>query len=244
MIEEYGVLSALVYDLSKPIGYSIEGDIEYYYEQLKDIHGEILDVGSDTGRLLIPLLKKGLNVTGMEPSNDMRMLCNKYLGRHQVQTTILNCKIEDLKQKQCYEAVVIPSGTFCLFQNPKISLKNIYQSLREEGMLLVDIILPLDFKINEGSINHYNIDESQDIELMSLTTECDWIEQKMTIINKYTLLKDGEIVSIETARMEQYWYGVKEFINMLEAVGFTGIEYVRGYDIDSNSSLITFKGYR
>ena len=53
--QEYGQLSAFFYELTKPVGYSIEGDIEYYSRQLAGILGRVLEAGVGTGRMLIPL---------------------------------------------------------------------------------------------------------------------------------------------------------------------------------------------
>lgn len=36
MFKEYGELSTKLYEITKPVGYSMGGDIEYYYEKLKN----------------------------------------------------------------------------------------------------------------------------------------------------------------------------------------------------------------
>ena len=45
MFSTYGPLSTLVYDMTKPVGHSIDGDIEYYKERLKTCQGRILEAG-------------------------------------------------------------------------------------------------------------------------------------------------------------------------------------------------------
>ena len=71
MFVEYGKLSTKLYEITKPVGKSIDGDIEYYYEKLKSIEGPILEAGVGTGRMLIPFIQKGLNVEGVDLSEEM-----------------------------------------------------------------------------------------------------------------------------------------------------------------------------
>ena len=59
MSNEYGELSTTFYELTKPIGYSIEGDIEYYIKKLEDTSGLVLEAGVGTGRFFVALIKKG-----------------------------------------------------------------------------------------------------------------------------------------------------------------------------------------
>jgi hypothetical protein len=49
MFNEYGKLSTMLYEHTKPIGYSINGDIEYYSEKLKNLSGRVLEAGVGTG---------------------------------------------------------------------------------------------------------------------------------------------------------------------------------------------------
>ena len=70
MLNYYGKLSSEVYDIDKPIGHSF-GDVEFYMDRLESCKGPILEPATGTGRILIPLLEKGLNVDGFDSSKDM-----------------------------------------------------------------------------------------------------------------------------------------------------------------------------
>ncbi|MFV7789733.1 hypothetical protein ACNO6Z_02635 [Aliarcobacter lanthieri] len=74
MFDFYGKLSSEVYELDKPIGSSF-GDVEYYLSRLKDIKGPILEPATGTGRILIPLVEAGLDVSGFDLSNEMLDIC-------------------------------------------------------------------------------------------------------------------------------------------------------------------------
>jgi len=68
MLGYYSKLSSEVYDLDKYIGRSF-GGVEYYYDRLESCTGNILEPGVGNGRILIPLLEKGLAIDGFDVSN-------------------------------------------------------------------------------------------------------------------------------------------------------------------------------
>ena len=77
MFSYYGKLCTEYYDFTKPVGKSIDGDIEYYLERLKNIEGRVLEAGVGSGRFLIPLLEKGFVVDGIDYSSHMLRSCRE-----------------------------------------------------------------------------------------------------------------------------------------------------------------------
>lgn len=65
----------MFYECLKPVGHSIDGDIEYCSRRLEDITGRVLEAGVGTGRMLIPLIKKGLTIDGIDSSPEMLEQC-------------------------------------------------------------------------------------------------------------------------------------------------------------------------
>lgn len=74
MLGYYSKLSSEVYDIDKYIGLSF-GDVEFYSDRLASCTGNILEPGVGTGRILIPLLEKGLKVDGFDVSEEMLKIC-------------------------------------------------------------------------------------------------------------------------------------------------------------------------
>lgn len=76
-MDSYQSLSAKVYNFDKPIGASF-GDIEFYESCLNQlsIKGPILEPAVGTGRLMIPLLKKGFDLKGFDTSKQMLTISN------------------------------------------------------------------------------------------------------------------------------------------------------------------------
>lgn len=88
MYKEYGKLSTKMYEITKPVGYSINGDLEFYYDKLKHVTGDILEADVGTGRLLIPYLQKGLTIEGVDLSNEMLQQCQKNLDNANIKGKI------------------------------------------------------------------------------------------------------------------------------------------------------------
>lgn len=66
-ISRYGGLLAEIYDVEQ----NFTDDIEYYLRMASRFGDPILELGAGTGRLLIPLAKKGYQVVGLEKSPSM-----------------------------------------------------------------------------------------------------------------------------------------------------------------------------
>ena len=75
MFSFYSTLCTELYDYTKPVGYSLNGDIEYYKERLKDCRGRILEAAVGSGRVIIPLLEAGFTVDGIDYSPEMLDSC-------------------------------------------------------------------------------------------------------------------------------------------------------------------------
>jgi len=242
MFKEYGELSTILYEATKPIGHSIDGDIEYYFEKLKNISGLILEAGVGTGRMLIPLINKGLKLEGVDISPDMLALCKVNMDKHDVSANLYEQDLTDMSLPNKYSAIMMPTGSFCLLPKEKVSkvLASFFEHLEVGGKLIVDLEMPRDFKKGELDMYNKQLLDDTGILLTNFSQSIDWLAQKVQYISKYELLKNGEIQKTEISNFTLYWYGIMEFTMLLQAAGFTSIEHEIGYGMDSNASLITF----
>jgi len=121
MEKEYGRLSTMFYEYSKPVGHSIDGDIEYYSGRLEHISGRILEAGVGTGRVLIPLIKKGLTIDGIDSSPAMLEQCRINLETHECTASLYEQDLTASSLPHRYEAIIMPAGSFCLLPRQKNS---------------------------------------------------------------------------------------------------------------------------
>lgn len=242
MFEEYGELSTKLYELTKPVGHSMGGDIEYYYEKVKVRQGPVLEAGVGTGRMLIPFLKKGITMDGVDISADMLEQCKVNMRNHQVNTKLFKQDLTQLDLDQKYHTIIMPTGSFCLLPNNQIKtfLQNVYKHLEKGGQFIFDSLLPTYFKTGDIDINDYPITKDSGILFTSISQEIDWLEQKVSYIHKYDLLHKGAVGKTEISHFILYWYGQRELELLLKSTGFSSVDFETGYGHENNSSLVTF----
>lgn len=243
MFKEYGELSTKLYEVTKPVGHSLNGDMEYYLEKVKNRQGSVLEAGVGTGRMLIPLLKEGIAIDGVDISPEMLTQCKTNMQKYQVNTNLFNQDLIQLDLKQKYSTIIMPSGSFCLLSRNQIDtfLQRIYHHLEEDGQFIFDTSLPTDFQTGDMEISNYPITEDSGILFTSTSKNIDWLEQKVSYIHKYELLHKGAVEKTEISHFILYWYGLKELEGLLKHIGFSSIHYDIGYGQEKDPSLITFR---
>lgn len=247
MLKEYRKLSSLMYEYTKPIGYSILGDMEYYYENIKNIDGKILEAGVGTGRVFIPFLEKGLDMEGVDLSEDMLEICRNHLNDRNLSPRLYRENLITMDLARKYDGIIMPSGSFCLIKDYDDSiklLKNFYRHLNPKGKIILDLLMPTDFKENSSFTNLLELDKDRSLLFTQYQTRIDYTHQISHHINKYELLERGQLVETELANFDIKWFGIKEFISILEKIGFKNISYDFDYKNDGNQSIVTFIGFK
>jgi len=110
------------------------------YASLINQHGTpALEVGSGTGRLLIPLLTQGHSIEGLEPSAEMTTLCLEKARMRELQPLIRKGSLPDVALPRIYRIIIVPSGTFqCVNRRdaPR-ALATLRSALVSEGVLVL-----------------------------------------------------------------------------------------------------------
>lgn len=247
MLGYYNKLSSEVYDIDKYIGFSF-GDVEFYSERLASCEGNILEPGVGTGRMLIPLLEKGLKVDGFDMSEEMLNICRNNCESRGLQAKLFQGKMESFSLDTEYEAIIVPTGTFLLLHKREDSLsalKNFYKHLSSGGKLILDIFLQTDLTVGNETIRNWELQNDEIITLESKIVEVDFINQYTITYNRYEKWNNGQLIQSELERFPLRWYGVEEFKMILEQVGFEDImisaDYKYGEYPTDSTQTITFE---
>jgi len=246
MFKEYGELSTLLYEATKPVGFSVNGDVEYYLKELEGITNPILEAGVGTGRMLIPLVKSGLKVDGVDISAEMLARCRLNMENYGVSANLYDQDLTKLSLPDKYGAIMMPTGSFCLLPKEQAGnvLTSFFEHLADDGKIVIDIELPADFR--KGETNSYStpLSGGTGILFTSYSEDIDWLAQRVRYIHKYELLRNGEVQKTEVSHFTLYWYGVQEFEMLLQNVGYSDIKHEVGYGVDEQSQLITFSAVK
>lgn len=247
MLSYYGRLSSEVYDMDKPIGHSF-GDVEFYMNRLESCKGPILEPATGTGRILIPLLEKGLNVDAFDISKDMLNICEHNCKERGLNPKLFEGKMESFSQDTKYDAIIVPTGTFLLLHNREDSIKalqNFYRHLSNGGRLIVDIFLQTDISTGTVSTKTWDCTNGDIITLENKIVEVDYINQYTISHGRYEKWREGVLLQTELERFPLRWYGVEEFRLILESIGFKNIvissDYKFGQYPLNSEQVVTFE---
>ncbi|MEN2768459.1 class I SAM-dependent methyltransferase [Ornithinibacillus xuwenensis] len=247
MLGYYSKLSSEVYNLDKYIGHSF-GDVEFYMDRLASCKGSILEPGVGTGRLLIPLLEKGLHVEGFDVSDEMLKICRNNCETRGLSPELFIDEMESFALNKMYETIIVPTGTFLLLYQREDSikaLKNFYNHISNGGRLILDTFLQTDLSMDKVSTRTWETINGDMITLEKKVVEVDYINQYTISHNRYEKWRNGELIQTELERFPLRWYGIEEFKMILEQIGFKEIvisaDYQYGVYPTKSGQVITFE---
>lgn len=231
----YSGLSAELYEVW--LGKHAADDQAFFKRHLEKEGGLALEVGSGTGRLLIPFLLDGLHVHGIESSVDMSAICSSKASRHNINPTVYRQHMEVINIPVAYRAVFVP---LCLFQSITKrdvafeTLRRFHVHLEKGGLLLITLAAPARrlahhvdgmWRVRSNTVRPG--DNAQIV--LSEAASYNAFDQVETQWLKYeTFNQEGVLESfIKTTSLR--WYYKYEFIMMLEQAGFKDIRIYGDY---------------
>lgn len=251
MFSYYSSLSTEFYDFTKPVGYSVRGDLEYYLNRLKGTKGKILEAAVGSGRFLIPLLDEGYNVDGIDYSPKMLDSCRNRCKERGLNPELYEGNICNFSLPSKYEAIIIPTGSFCLIEkleDAKNALECFYNHLIPGGRVLIDLEIPNNWHTGEISTTTVSLSADEGIILENKSIEIDWVNQTTLSYLKYEKWKKGKLVDTELQKFTMRWYGIEEFKLIMANIGFSQITCFADYTYKKQPSketqLITFEAVR
>ncbi|SEO75270.1 class I SAM-dependent methyltransferase [Paenibacillus sp. OV219] len=250
----YGELCTEVYDHTKKVGQSIDGDIEYYRERLRDFGGgRILEAMVGSGRVIIPLLEAGFQVDGVDASSDMLASCRQRCDEHGLSPELYQAELQELELPHRYDAIIVPAGSFLLIEDREQSieaLKRFYNHLKPGGRLLLDLELP-DANFEQSHFAGtavFHMPSGDLITMEGKLIETSFLHQYKVSLIKYEKWRNGMLIQTELQRFALRWYGVHEFKHVLESCGFTDIvvsaDFEYGKALTNDKQPFTFEAVR
>ena len=239
MYSSYGELCTEVYDLSKPLGYSV-GDVEFYLERLSNIKGKVLEVGCGSGRVLIPLLRAGIDIEGLDNSAAMLDSCRRRCDELNLDATLHNNEMHNFSLTNKYDAIIIPGGSFQLIEGREqaiTTLKHLHSYLTPGGRLIMDLFIPTDLNAHFTSTRTWSTANHEVIILEERRTEVNILEQRIVSLLKYEKWKEGNLIQTELQRLPLSWYGNYEFDCLLDRLGYEEIIKSANYKFMNTPSI-------
>lgn len=250
MNNRYGKLAALVYHLDKPVGRSF-GDVEYYLERLQGTKGPILEPAVGTGRILIPLLQAGLDISGVDLSQEMLVYCQRELEHRGLKARVQQAGFTDYAVDHELEAIVVPAGSFQLldsFDQGMAALHRFHTSLKRGGRLLLDVD-PVAAIVNvRPGLRTWSAPSEGLITLNATALSKDYCAQVAREMHRYELWEHGVLLETQLEQFSLRWWGVQELRMALQQAGFTDVVVSGGYQYgkppQDADGIISFEAYK
>jgi SAM-dependent methyltransferase len=220
-------------------------DIKFLLRIAEPINGRLLELGSGTGRLVIPLARAGYKVTGIDLSDEMMAIGKRKVAdlRESVQNriTFIKGNMFSFKLAQDFELAIYGHNTFMHIGRFDIdrALKNVRSHLIGSGMLLIDVDNPIE--VADSSIDHlmvlertFKTPQSGDIvaQYASSWAESDRQVRHISWIFDRSPTAGGAVVRHIVETSFYYYYGHQIEI-ALDAAGFSIKNIFGDYDESS-----------
>jgi SAM-dependent methyltransferase len=119
-------------------------DRAFYLELIRERGEPVLDVGCGTGRLLLDFLVLGIDIDGVDNSEEMLALCRRKAERLGLAPSIRLLRMEQLDLPRRYRMILVPSSSFQLLLDPadaREAMRRFHDHLEPGGTLVMPFIV-------------------------------------------------------------------------------------------------------
>lgn len=245
-------IHASVYDAVQDFGwlydqvpaYIARDDVAFYLGEASRAAGAVLDLGCGSGRLLLPLLRAGHAVTGVDASPSMLARCRSKLALEppgvRARATVLECDIRDLAIPGLRTATgpLGDAGGFALAIAPFRILQHLIttedqlrclasvrRQLALDGRLVFDVFNPhvasmvTDRSAEAEDTPELALPDGRHFRRTARVLRVRWTEQVSEVELIY-YLRTGGTVERTVQRFDMRWYQASELEHLLARAGF------------------------
>ncbi|MBA3717696.1 MAG: class I SAM-dependent methyltransferase [Actinobacteria bacterium] len=229
--------------------FNTEGpEIEFFRRFIEDGGGPALDVACGTGRLLIPWLEAGLDVDGVDVSEDMLALCRERAEREGLTARLYAQPMHEVDLPRRYRTIVVCGGLGVGSSRDRDLqvLRRLHHHLEPGGTVVLDNEVPYasprlwPYWTAEGRSKlpeewrppgeRRRGSDGTEYELRSRCVSLNPLEQSATLEMEARMWSGGELAAEETHSIDLMFYFRDELVLMLERAGFRDVSVRRGYD--------------
>ena len=242
----YKGLPATLYDSFFP--HVDEQELDFYARHIASSAHPALEVGCGTGRILLPLLERGLAVEGFDASLDMLELCRAKAEQLHLAPVLYEQRMQDLALSKQYGCIFSALGTFQQIadrDDAQRALQKFYDHLMPGGRLIVYLHLPWQDALVFGDWHEHETVKSDDVEIVVHEKSIhEPIEQLVFSRYRYAVKRNDVIVAQEEKELTIRWYSRYEFVMMLECAGFKDITVSAGYEDNGPFDVMLFRAMK
>jgi SAM-dependent methyltransferase len=223
----YGRLCTLFHDADTPR--ASDAEVDWYAARLPRGAGPMLEAMAGSGRLLVPLLERRINVHGVDASPARVARCEARLAAAGLATSLFRQDVVTLNLPFRYAAAIVAAGSFQLLTDPTAAqkaLERIRAHLVPPGLLLMDLYVPAEAAHPPGA----PVVQVQAVTLPDNTKIARRAEvfvdaegRRIDIRSRYEQRERATITAREDEVLAVTWYGEDEIVALLGDAGYRDI---------------------
>jgi len=223
------------YDLEHPVNPE-DPDFRFYSSLCRDTDGPILELGCGTGRLLLPILRDGSDIEGLDVSGPMLEALTKRLRQHGLDTLLHQQPMESFHTGRSYQLIFIAVTTFHILGSEKAQvacLERCRKHLAPGGKVVLDFDPGAeDSVVDRGFYRLFRRFEAEGREVV--VYQC--VERKPgapeeTILYRYEIYGSNGVLERTLLRgLPWRRFTVQEFRKMTGMAGFSQVELFGGFE--------------
>jgi hypothetical protein len=224
----YGPLCTQFYDADKPP--ASQPEVDWYEARLPRDAGPVLEPMCGSGRLLLPLVERGLHVHGIDASAAMLASCEARLAQAKLSTALFRQDVRALNVPFRYGAAFIAAGSFQLLPDEaaaQAALLRIRAHLIEPALLLLDLFIPSCAVQTPGAplveVRAVNLPDGARITLRSETL-VSAEARRVSTRSRYEKRRPGGAIEREDESLAYTWYEEQAIAGLLIETGYRDVK--------------------
>jgi len=230
---DYSGLVAAAYD--EFFGGEPFWDQAFFVERIRAHGGRALELACGTGRLLVPLLRDGLEVEGLDTSSDMLAILRTKANRLGLTPVLHEAPMQSFDLPARYRTVFLPAGTFMILihdEEIRSTLACCRRALEPGGELLIplDGQEPTPDERTDWRERRNVAVRSHDAQLRILERQRYDPSTRLTTWHlRYEVDRPGRTQQVFHREHLLRHHTTEDFVALLSQAGFEGITMRRGY---------------
>lgn len=228
-LREDSIYNPIIYDLRHA---ARTADIHFYVEQAVRIGGPVLDLCCGTGRMAIPIARKGISVTGLDMQPQLLMHARHKAAAAEVDIEWIEGDATSFRLGRRFRLILVPFYSLQMFGRAH-QVESFFESVRahlqEDGMLIFDVRNPDLNEIVSGRRAGGQFTDPKTGEIV--TTE--WImtyDDAQQVSLRTCYFSTPQRPRFATDRFELRWFYPQELDLIVRTAGFTIKEKLGGFD--------------
>jgi SAM-dependent methyltransferase len=223
----------LLYD-SVPL-YAARADVPFYVDEAKQARGEVLEVGSGTGRILLPIARARCAIAGLEPSAAMLARCRSKLAAEPAgvrdRVTLHQGDIRAVDLRKQFPLAIAPFRVFQHLTTPAEQLRfldGVRRHLIPAGRFIFDVFNPSFARLTtidgteEEDTPEQILPDGRTFRRTARVPRVRWVDQVSEIeLIYYVAPRRGAQPERHVQAFDMRWYLAAELQHLVARAGFS-----------------------